>query len=184
MTMHASLVSANRVKVNVVTNVLAADDAVTLATELANTTADTGPVKVKVATYKLADNDPVHQTGTLKKAQFDEMNGKVIFQIPWSTHGEPLATAVTNIAVNSVSLQRILVSPLTVNLTDNDPNAFNVGNSNKGTTRNVCFQERGVVHLVPPDYNNNDRMSLTMALIDTLSNNEPYNNSRIVTPSK
>jgi hypothetical protein len=47
-----------------------------------------------------------------------------------------------------------------------------------------CFQERGVVHQEPSGYNNNDRLSLTMvALIDTLANDDPYNNLRIATPS-
>jgi hypothetical protein len=171
------------VKVNVVTSVLADDNPVMMASELANATMDNDPVKVNVKINKLADNDPVRQTGTLKKAQFDATNGNVIFQIPQSANGETSVTAVTNIAVNSVSLQRILVSPSTVDLTDDDPNAFNVGNSNKGTTHNVCFHERGVVHLVPSGYNNNDRMSLAMALIDTLADDDPYSNSRIVTPS-
>lgn len=91
-----------------------------MTSELANTTADIDQVKVIIETNKLADNNPVHQTGTLEKAYFDAMNGQGIVQIPWSRNGETSATAVTNIAVNSVSLQRAFILPLlTVNLTNN-----------------------------------------------------------------
>ena len=160
------IVVSDTVKVNVATNALADND----------------PVKDNVVTNKLANNDPVHQTNTLNKTQFDAMNGKVIFQILWSANGEPLGTAVTNIAANSVSLQRTYVSPSTVDLTDDDPTLI-IDSYSNGTKRNSCFQERGVVPLVPPGCNNNDRMSLAMALIDTLADDDPYNNSHIVTPS-
>jgi hypothetical protein len=49
------------------------------------------------------------------------MNGKFNFQIPWSMNKEPLAAAVTNIDVNSVSHQRTYVWPSMVDLTDEDP---------------------------------------------------------------
>jgi hypothetical protein len=130
----------------------------------------------------LANNDPVRQTGTLKKAYFNTMNENVIFQIPRSTNGETSATTVTNIAVNSVSRQRTLVTPSTVDLINDDP-AFIIGIYSQSAKRNFCFGEWGAVHLVPPGYNNDDRMSLTMALIDTLAADDPYNNSRIVMPS-
>jgi hypothetical protein len=176
------IVSANPVKVNVVTNILADDDPVTETSELANAKVDNDPIKVNVEINKLADNDPVRQTGTLEKAQFNATNGNVIFQIPRSTNGETLATAVTNIAVNSVSRQRTLVTPSTVDLTNDDP-AFIIGSYSQSAKRNFCFGEWGAVHSLPPDYNNDDsRMSLTMALIDTLADDDPYNNSHIVTP--
>jgi hypothetical protein len=94
---------ASTVKVDVATKTLADNDPVTTTSELTNATADINPVKVNVETNKLANNDPVHQTGALEKAQLNAMNGKVIFQISLSTNGEPTATAVTNIAFNSVS---------------------------------------------------------------------------------
>jgi hypothetical protein len=74
-------VSANPVKVNVVTHVLADDNPVTLSSDLANI----DPVKANIKINKLADNDPVHQTGTLKKTQINALDGKVIFQLPKST---------------------------------------------------------------------------------------------------
>jgi hypothetical protein len=61
-----TVISADAVKINVATNVLADNDPVTVTLELANAT--TNPVNANVATNKLANNDPVNQTGTLKKA--------------------------------------------------------------------------------------------------------------------
>ena len=174
-------VCANPVKVNVVTHVLADDDPVTLTSELADTTADIDPVKANVEINKLADNDPLHQTGTLKKTQFNALDGKVIFQLLKSKNGESSATAVKNAAAISDSLQRSYVSPSTVDLTDDDP-AFIIDSCCQGTKQNICFREWGVVHLVPSDYNNNDRLSLAMALIDTLADNDPYINLHIITP--
>jgi hypothetical protein len=159
-------VVSDTVKVNVATYALAEND----------------PVKDNVNINKLADNDPVHQTDTLKETQFNALDGKIIFQIPRSTNGEPSATSFKNAAVNSVSLQRILVSPSTVDLTDDDP-AFIISCYRQGAKRNSCFQERGVVPLVSSDYNNNDKMSLAIALIDTLADDGPHYNSRIVMPS-
>ena len=160
-------VVSDTVKVNVATNALAEND----------------PVKDNKNINKLADNVPVHQTDTLKETQFNALDGKIIFQIPKSTNGEPSATSVKNADVNSVSLQRILVLPSTIDLTDDDP-AFIIDSCCQCTKQNICFQERGVVHLVPSDYNNNDsRLSLATALIDTLADDDPYNNSHIVTPS-
>jgi Tfp pilus assembly major pilin PilA len=143
----------------------------------ANATTDINPVKDNVKINKLADNNPVHQTGTLKKMQFNALDGKVIFQIPRSTNGEPSATAVKKATANSDSFLRTYVSPSTVDLSDNDP-ALIIDSYSNGTKRNSCF-----LPLVPPGYTNNDRMSLTMALIDTLAEDDPYNTLGIVTTS-
>ena len=61
------------------TNVITDDNPVMMTSELANVTVDNNPVKVNVEINKLADNDPMHQSVTLEKAQFDTMNGKVSF---------------------------------------------------------------------------------------------------------
>jgi hypothetical protein len=109
------------------------------------------------------------------------MFGSVIFQTPWSKNGEPPTTAASSIAVNSVSLQRNFVAPLSVDLTDDDP-AF-IKDCNNGINCDINFQEWGAIHLVPSDHKNNDRLSLAMALIDTLADDDPFTNLLIVMPS-
>jgi hypothetical protein len=93
------VVSADMAEVNVTTSALADNDTVTSISGLANAKVDANDlVKVNVESNKLADNDPGHQTDTLKKAQFNALDGNAIFKVPMSTYSEPSATAVKNAA--------------------------------------------------------------------------------------